>query len=351
MKITGHRIRVARVPYEENRAGIHFVLQLQTDEGIEGVSYVSRIGAVAVKPCVDVLDAFCTQVHGKDPINVEAINATFNRRTGALPGFQERAQSAIDVACWDIRGKAVGQPVYKLLGGHRDRIPTYASWNIEEQPAAQLAKHAEEHVKRGFKAMKWHTRGRKLKQTVEHMRVVREAVGPDVEVMVDNTQLWDVKEAISIGRALLPYNPYWLEDAVPKEDYDGLRQVSEALPEIQTCAGEGYRAVHNFRELLEHRSVDIAMIDLDLGLTGSLKVAHLAEAYGKPVVPHLATEIYAHLMAAVPNGLTVEYIPWVEPLFKGLPWLDPKDGQLALPSTPGLGLDIDEAGMKQYAYE
>ena len=136
---------------------------------------------------------------------------------------------------------------------------------------------------------------------------------------------------------------------MPKEDYDGLRQVSDALDYL-TCAGEGYRSVAPFRELVEHRSVDIAMVDLDLGLTGALKVAHLAEAYGRPIVPHLATEVLGHLIAAVPNGLTVEYIPWAEPLFKEVPRLG-ADGKLELLDKPGLGLELDEAGLRQFAYE
>ena len=167
--------------------------------------------------------------------------------------------------------------------------------------------------------------------------------------MVDNTQMWDVKEAIAIGQALAPLRPYWLEDAVPKEDYEGLRQVTEALP-YRTCAGEGYRGIAPFRELLQHRGVDIVMVDLDLGLTGALKVAHVAEAYGRPIVPHLATEVLAHLIAAVPNGLTVEYIPWAEPLFQEVPQLGP-DGKLELLDKPGLGLQVDEAGLRQFAFE
>ncbi|MGH2366434.1 MAG: mandelate racemase/muconate lactonizing enzyme family protein [Chloroflexota bacterium] len=349
MKITGHRVRVARVPYDEGRAGIHFVLQLQTDEGIDGVSYVSRVGATAVKAFAEVLGDYARQAVGLHPLDTEALYAKWPRRSGALSGFQERAASAIDVACWDIKGKVAGLPVYRLLGGYNNRVNCYASWRIEEQDSISLARHAEEHVKNGFRAMKFHTRGKGLEPTLAHMRTLREAVGDDIDIMVDNTQLWDVKEAIAIGRALVPLRPYWLEDAVPKEDYDGLRQVTEALT-YRTCAGEGYRAIAPFRELVQHRGVDIVMVDLDLGLTGALKVAHLAEAYGRPIVPHLATEVLGHLIAAVPNGLTVEYIPWAEPLFQQVPRLA-SDGRLELLDRPGLGLDVDEAGLRQFAFE
>ena len=187
-----------------------------------------------------------------------------------------------------------------------------------------------------------------LERAVEHMRVMRDAVGDDVDIMVDVNQQWSVKQAIASCRALAPYRPYWLEDATSNADFDGLRQVSEAI-DIPTCAGETYRTVGPFRQLVEHRSVDIVMVDQDLGLTGALKVAHLAELYGLKVVPHLATEILAHVIAAVPNGLTVEYYPWAIPLFKEVPGVE--DGHLVLSSRPGLGLELDEAALKRYAFD
>ncbi len=211
-----------------------------------------------------------------------------------------------------------------------------------------VARNAEKHLKSGFKSMKWHTRSLPLDHLLAHMRTIRDVVGDDIDVMVDVTQLWKTKQAIQWTRALEPMHPYWIEDVVPKEDYEGLRQVSEAI-DTPTCAGEGYRDISDFGRLMEHRSVDIAMVDLDVGLTGALKVAHLAEVYGKPIVPHLATEILAHLIAAVPNGLTVEYIPWAEPLFQGYPAL--KDGQLLMSDRPGLGMELDMAGLKHYALE
>jgi L-alanine-DL-glutamate epimerase-like enolase superfamily enzyme len=176
--------------------------------------------------------------------------------------------------------------------------------------------------------------------------VMREAVGEDVEIMLDVTQRWSVDQAIEYGRAVLPYRPYWLEDPLPHEDYEGLRRVREAL-DTPVCAGEAYRSVVPFRHMLTNRSVDIAMIDLDVGLSGFMRIAHLAEAFGLPVVTHLAPEILAHGIAATPNGLTVEYIPWATPLFREAPRL--QGGQLLLSGLPGLGLELDEAGLQKYA--
>jgi L-alanine-DL-glutamate epimerase-like enolase superfamily enzyme len=352
MKITGWATRTARVPYDEGRYGNHVILQLRTDEGLEGIGYVSRIAPASIKPFVTILDGFVEQIIGQEPLDIEALAAKFRRRGGALPGtggYESRAASAIDVALWDIKGKALGVPVYKLLGGSRDRVPCYASWRVEPgRDLETLARNSAAHVENGFQAMKAHLGALSREKAVEHLRVMRETVGDDIDLLVDITQHWNVKQAISMSRSLEPLNPYWIEDPVPHEDYDGLRQVTEAI-DTRVCAGEAYRSIHAFKELLSRYSVDIAMIDLDVGLTQGVKVAHLAEAYGVPLVSHLATEIMAHLIAAAPTGLTVEYIPWAEPLFQEVPRVE--DGDLVLLDKPGLGLEISEEGLSRFPLE
>lgn len=194
--------------------------------------------------------------------------------------------------------------------------------------------------------MKCHLGHATLSKAVQHMRVLREAVGGDVDIMIDVNQLWSVKQAISSMRALAPFRPYWLEDATSNADFAGMRQVSEAI-EIPTCAGETYFNIASFRPLIEGRCVDIVMVDQDLGLSGALKVANMAEIYGLKVVPHLATEILAHLIAGVTNGLTVEYYPWAMPLFCEVAPVE--DGMLVLSDRPGLGLELDEDALRHYS--
>ncbi|MBV9580666.1 MAG: mandelate racemase/muconate lactonizing enzyme family protein, partial [Chloroflexi bacterium] len=270
-------------------------------------------------------------------------------RSWGRKGVAFCAISAVDIALWDLKAKAAQQPLWQLLGGYRDRVPCYASWRIEpDADLDKVARSAERHVSNGFTAMKCHLGRTSLPQAIEHMRVLREAVGDQVDIMVDVNQQWTVKQAIASTRALAPYRPYWLEDATSNVDFEGLRQVSEAI-DIPTCAGETYFNMASFRPLVENRSVDIVMVDQDLGLSGAFKVAHLAEIYGLEVVPHLATEILAHLIAAVPNGLTVEYYPWAMPLFKEVPPVE--RGELVLsPDRPGLGLELDEGALSRYAY-
>ena len=347
MKITGCETAVVRSGHDESINGVHIVLRLQTDSGIEGISYITRLHEAA-PAALRILHIYVERIHGIDPLSPEAIADRLLLRGRPLPWFEARAASAIDVALWDIRGKAAGQPVYKLMGGYRNRVPTYASWRIEpDTDLDKVARSAERHVHNGFRAMKCHLGRATLDQAVAHMRTLREAVGDDVDLMVDVNQQWSVKQAIAYTRALGPYRPYWLEDATSNANFAGLRQISEAL-EIPTCAGETYFNIASFRPLIEGRCVDIVMVDQDIGLSGALKVAHMAEIYGLKVVPHLATEILAHLIAAVPNGLTVEYYPWAVPLFQEVPPVE--DGELVLSDRPGLGLELDDSALWHYAH-
>lgn len=357
MKVTGYRTWAVTVPMTDTAVvatmSTYVLLQLQTDEGVDGIAYASRITPAYVRPFVATLEGFLDTLIGRDPLAVEAIvtpggPTSIFRKGGSWPGYQARIASTVDVALWDIRGKVANQPVHRLLGGFRDRVPCYASWRIEPGTAeardvGASARHLVEH---GYRAMKFHVRQLDEAGLVAHIRELRDAVGPDVDIMVDNYQGWDLKQSIRTARLLAPYEPYWIEDPMPLDDYEGMRQLRDAV-EARICAGEQYRDLVSFRRLLENRSVDIAMVDLDVGITGFLKVAHLAEAFGVRVVSHLATEVMAPCVAAVPNGLTVEYIPYAQPLFREPMQLD--DGELVLPMRPGLGLEFDEKALARLA--
>lgn len=361
MKVTGHHCSVVRVPMADVTVAAamstHVLVRIGTDAGIEGIAYAARITPAHTRTFVAALETFLDALTGHDPLAIEALvtparglsrgNSIFPAG-GGWPGLQPRIAATVDAALWDIKGKAAGMPVHQLLGGYSDRVACYASFGIEPgtAEAADLAASARRLVAAGFTAMKFHVRHLDERGLRRHMAALREAVGPDVSVMVDSYQAWDLKQSIRMARLLEPYDPYWLEDPMPLEDYQGMRQLRDAVG-VRVCAGEQYRDVASFRRLLESRSADIAMVDLDLGITGFLRVAHLAEAFGVPVVSHLATEIMASCVAAVPNGLTVEYIPWARPLF-----LDPPQlvaGQLVLPARPGLGLEFDEDAVRALA--
>ena len=237
----------------------------------------------------------------------------------------------------------------KLAGGHRNRINTYASGALMRHfPLDQLEKSAALLKERGFKQMKTQLAlpgdTNQVKE-VEHIKVIREAVGYEIDLMCDINQRWDVRQAISIGKQVDPYRLFWLEDVTAPDDYDGLARVANALDTPIAC-GEYLYGIAPFRQMLEARSVDIVMIDVLRagGITQWLKIAGMAEAFNIPVVSHLAPEIHVHLVSAIPNGLTVEYMPWSFGLFREVP--QPKDGQLTVPQKPGLGLEFDPKTVK-----
>jgi L-alanine-DL-glutamate epimerase-like enolase superfamily enzyme len=156
-----------------------------------------------------------------------------------------------------------------------------------------------------------------------------------------------VRQAISIGKRVDEYRLFWLEDVVAHDDYPGLAAVADAL-DTPIAAGEYVYGLVPFRHMLEARSVDIVMVDVLRagGISQWVKIAGMAEAFNLPIVNHLAPEISVHLVAAVPNGLTVEYMPWSSRLWKEVP--QPVNGELTVPDKPGLGLEFDNDALNRY---
>src|SRR5262249_32635600 len=157
----------------------------------------------------------------------------------------------------------------------------------------------------------------------ERVRVMREAIGPDIDLMCDINQLWSVNQAIEIGRRIEPYHLYWLEDPTAHDGYPGLARLARRPGPPIGPGGSHYRR-DPCRHLLEARSIDIVMIDLLRvgGITQWMKVAGMAEVFNLPVVSHLVPEMHVHLVAAIPNGLTVEYMPWTLKLFEETPAIE-----------------------------
>jgi L-talarate/galactarate dehydratase len=359
MKITHATTRVLRTPADNPLVvGLpaptdtrEFVtLELGTDEGLVGIGLTFFGGALtpALKAAVDGLAA---QVVGDDPTQVEAVAAKCRRAAGSAGpgGIFSLALAAVDIACWDLKGKALGRSVSALLGGLRHRVPTYASGALlRAHPIDYLAKAGPRLRDMGFRQMKMQCGSEPtLGASIERVRVMREAIGPDLDLMCDINQLWTVNHAIEVGRRIEPYQLFWLEDPTAHDDYPGLARIADALG-TPIAAGEYHYGIVPFRHLLEHRSIDIVMIDLLRvgGITQWMKVAGMAEAFNLPVVSHLVPELHVHLVAAVPNGLTVEYMPWTLRLYEETPRLE--QGQLVVPDKPGLGLAFDAAALKRY---
>ncbi|MCW5605378.1 MAG: mandelate racemase/muconate lactonizing enzyme family protein [Burkholderiales bacterium] len=361
MKITRIQSQIVQLPDEEPLAGgppdpntkrTFVILTVETDAGIEGLGITFFGGKLigALKAAVDALGALTV---GEDPLRTEHI---VNKLRAAASmsgpgGIFTLALSAIDIALWDIRGKAFGVPVARLLGGFRDRVPTYASGALMRGfPLVHVEKAAATLVEKGFRQMKTQLAlpgDTNPEREVERIRVVREAVGPEIDLMCDINQRWDVRQAISIGKRVDEYHLFWLEDVVAPDDYAGLAAVTAALS-TPVAAGEYVYGLVPFRHMLEARSIDIVMIDVLRagGISQWMKIAGMAEAFNLPVVNHLCPEISVHLVAAIPHGLTVEYMPWSARLFEEVPVQ--MNGELAVPDKPGLGLKFDRETIKRY---
>ncbi len=360
MKISAFRTRYAcpsklADPKRESIAAslANFVtLELHTSDGITGIAYSGFVPAEMLPPLKATLDALADCAVGDNPAQIEAIGAKLLDLGGwgAPAGMVTSAVAAIDVALWDIRGKQLGQPLFRLLGGGTPQVPAYASGYLwRDYDAAALADTGRDLLDRGFRAMKFRMGAHAdTSVEVERMRALRSAVGDGVDLMVDINQGWDVSTSIRVGREMEASGLYWLEDPIHHQDYEGLAHIADSL-DTPIATGEYHYGIPPFAHMLERRAVDVVMVDLLRagGITPWMKVAHLAEAWNRPVVSHLAPEILAHCVAAAPNGLVVEHMPWALPLFANPPEVDPADGCIVLPERPGLGLELDERGIRQ----
>ena len=361
MKITSIRTRIVELPADEPLADApenphgkrpFVTLELGTGGGVEGLGVTFFGGAItgALKRAVDELGAL---ILGDDPLRPEAIAQKLRNATGyAGPaGVFTLALSAIDMALWDIKAKAANLPLWKLLGGARERVPTYASGALmRELPLDRAAAAARKLVETGFREVKMQLAlpgETSPEREVERARVIREAVGSNTTLMVDINQRWRPEQAIDIGQRLKEFNLGWLEDVTVADDFAGLARVADALS-TPVAGGEYLWGIAPFRHMLEARSVDIVMNDLVRvgGITQWLKVAGMAEAFNLPVVSHLIPEVHVHLIGAIPHGLTVEYMPWLMRLFEEVP--RPVKGELVMPSAPGLGLKFDQAVLQRF---
>ncbi len=326
------------------------VVQLFTDEGLEGIGMAFAFNDVRVKSLKACIDDLAETVIGQDVFRLaEAWQKMWNGTAWmGHTGYPIYALSAIDTALWDLQGKALGQPVSRLLGGYREDAPVYAShllflnWSLD-----QLQKDAAALVAQGFRAMKMNMGDRPARVELDRLKAVREAVGEDIDVMVDVNWAWTVPQAIQMGREMERYGVYWLEDPLTSNEPEDWAEVTRALG-LRIAGGETLSAKHDFRRLFEHKAVDVVMPDLQRvgGVTEWMRVASMAQAWHIPVASHVFHEFSAHLVAAIPNGLIVEYMPWWEFLYREP--LELENGRLKIPDRPGFGLELDPRAVEKF---
>ena len=342
---------------------------VETDEGISGVGESSSWPGDASRAVGGLLAGAADILVGDDPFESDRIwHKLYRRFTYAgSRGMVTAAISGIDIALWDIKGKALGKPVHALLGGTlRDNVPLYANgWFVGCTAPEDYAQAARETVDKGYGAIKldpftemlpYHTgyvsgtispEGEQL--GIDKVAAIREAVGPNVDVLIDAHGHYNVPTAIRIGNRLAEYDVAWYEEPVPPESYEALAQVRENVA-VPICVGERLFTRYDFVPIFENRLADYIMPDVVWtgGITELRKIAAMAEAYYVPISPHnvsSAVQVVAscHAMIGVPNFYRQEFAVQVTGTYNPIlaEPLDVRDGALYLPDKPGLGIELD----------
>ena len=360
---------------QSRRGGL--LVEVETDTGIVGIGEAG-LGGGATATVIE--KDLAPMLVGEDPLMIEGLWQKMFARTRQYGrrGVVMQGISGIDIALWDIAGKVAKMPVYKLLGASRDRVEAYASGGFyqEGKSASDLAGEAEGYRARGFRGMKMKVGRNPSTQT--HLRelignkgfcevdpsedlarvaAVRQALGPHAKLMVDVNCAWSPAFAIEMGRAMEPYNLYWIEEPVTTDDIEGSARVADAL--ATPIAGyETEMGLYAFRELIGRGAVDIVQLDIAWsgGFSEGRRIAAYAGAHHRMVAPHAfagAVLLVAslHFAAAIPNGLVLEWDQNPnairEELLKEPLKLEP-DGTVKVPERPGLGIDLDRAAIDRY---
>jgi len=356
------------------------VVEVETDSGLVGLGEAGSAGGPLASTQVVVEQELKPLLLGEDPLRIERLwqKMFLRTRQHGRRGIVMHAISGVDIALWDLAGKVATLPLYRLFGGYRDAVEAYASGGFyqEGKDIAALADEAGSYVARGFRAMKMKV-GRNpstqtnLREMLAHhdvcmvsldedlarVEAVRKALGRDGKLMVDINCAWSPALAIQMGKAMEPYDLYWIEEPVATDDIRGSAEVARALG----TAIAGYETevgLYGFRELIVQGAVDIIQPDIAWagGFTECRRIAAFAHAYNLMVAPHAfssAVTLVAsmHLLASIPNGLILEFDQNPNALREHLlkePITVDHEGFVKLPERPGLGIELDPVTVEKY---
>ena len=341
------------------------VVEIETSDGIVGIGNA----ALTPRPCKSVIDHYLKQaIIGESIWDYEYLWQKMYRQTLAWgrKGIGMTAISAIDIAIWDAMGKAVKQPVFKLLGGKtKEKLPCYAS-KLYSQPLDTLAKEAKLYLDQGFKAMKlrfgWGPRdgAEGMNKNLTLVQTVRKVVGNDIDIMADAYMGWTFEYAKRMLRLLEEENLRWVEEPVIADDIDGYAELRNCC-KTPLSGGEHEYTLYGFRQLLEKRAVDVVQFDTNRvgGITQAHKICALAEAFHIPVIPHAGQMHNFHISMSSLNAPIVEYFPfWPVEIGNELFWYifegepEAKDGFIRLDDQkPGLGINLSEKYLDKFSIE
>lgn len=358
MKISGLRCIPVEIPLQRPiRTAIHDIRSvgcvlvfLDGDDGMSGEAYNFTMNAVRLDVLQAMIKSFAPLVVGRDARDVEGIWESMWRDVNFFgqKGIALFAISAIDTACWDLAGKAAGQPLYKIFGACRESVDVYASGGLWlSYSIDELVEEARAFLDQGFRAMKIRVGKKSIDEDVERVAAVREAIGSDTTLMADANQGFDASHAVRLGRRLEAFDLYWFEEPVPAWDLRGHAAVAAAL-DMRIASGETEYTRYGMRAMLEAKAADILMPDLQRigGLSEFRRVAHLAESYDVPISTHIFTEQSLSIAGSVESCIYLEHMPWFEPLYRER--LQLVDGRMAMPQGPGLGFTFDPEAVERY---
>jgi len=367
MKITdvqGLYLRLPEIQARTDSSQDALIVRVATDAGITGWGEVDACPHVA-RAIIDapvshsLVSGLRHLLVGEDPLETDRLwermyeGTLYYGREGAVI----QAMAGVDLALWDIKGKALGEPVYRLLGGgYRTKLRVYASNMFQETPEA-TAERAQAARDAGFTAVKfgWEPFGEDPERDCAYLEAIRRAIGEDMELMLDVGQAWDAWTTLERARLFEPYDLFWIEEPLHPDDLDGYAVVS-AECETPIAAGEEECTVAGFNRLLEVGGVDVVQVDPSrVGLTQAMTIAVLAQTRGAPIVNHnFTTDINVaaslHLLASVPNAFILEYCAEPGELCRSLARnpIRVVDGYAEVPEEPGLGVEPDPAIIEKY---
>ena len=356
VKVTGIDVYIVRHAMEGNLAdstrkveAVGFiVVDVSTDQGLHGygLTYDEQGGEAIREFIKNVIEP---RMKGRSPLDTAVLyEENYHLVRGvARKGLAFCAYSAVDIALWDLKGKILGLPVYKLLGAGRNVVPVYASGGWTSYSLDELVAEAKMMVSRGYDAIKLKVGvegGNNPNEDLRRIKAVREAIGPDVKLMLDANNVWTSGTAVRFANRVKEYDVLFFEEPVPADDIPGLARI-RAGSDLPVATGEHEYTRFGMRDLVMAGAVDVMQMDVTRcgGYTEMLKMIDVCQAWNLQVAPHGMEHMHMHIVAATPNAITLERLLMFEPVvdivFKNPP--QPVKGTITIPDAPGMGLEYD----------
>lgn len=319
------------------------LVTIHTDQGVTGENLVFTLNNRRTAVLRQMVEELADLIIGQDAGHIAGFAARAWKDINFLghKGVTVMGISALDGALWDLAGKAAGLPLYRMLGGAQNRVPAYHSGGLWLSLSIdELVEEAARFVAEGFGAIKMRLGHSDPRDDIARVRAVRQAIGPKIKLMADANQGLNEAQAIRLGRMLEEFDLTWFEEPLPAWDLEGLARVSAAL-DTPIASGETEYTRYGFRRMLELRSADILMPDLQRvgGLSEFMRVGHMAESHDVPVSSHLFPETSIQALGALSNAVFLEYMPWFSKLYSEQ--LSFADGFAVVPERPGWGFTFN----------